>query len=92
MPSATRRFKDESFESIFKRWKKAVEKDGTLQELKKREFYEKPSSKRKRQKVASMKRNQRKVEEAKIVTKKPQFQKKKERKHKEVSNNDYQYL
>lgn len=81
MPSAHRRFDNESFESIFRRWKRAVEKDGILQEYREREFYEKKSMIRKRMKAAAIKRNQRMVEEAKIDIKAPRF-KKKEKKEK----------
>ena len=56
----TIRIKDnESFEGALKRFKKLVEKSGVLTELRKREFYEKPSQKRKRKQVAAVKRAQR---------------------------------
>ena len=42
MPFAKRKHENESFESLFRRWKKSVENDGLLQELKSREHYEKP--------------------------------------------------
>lgn len=55
------RVKDgESFEGALKRFKKMVEKAGILTELRKREFYEKPSVKRKRKLLAAIKRGQRK--------------------------------
>lgn len=50
----------ESFEGALKRFKKIVEKAGVLTELRKREFYEKPSMKKKRKRIAAIKRNQRK--------------------------------
>lgn len=62
MPSARLRHEYESFEGLMKRWKRAVEKDGTLQELRKREYYEKPSTQRKRAKAAAVKRWQRQLE------------------------------
>ncbi|MBN8554161.1 MAG: 30S ribosomal protein S21 [Deltaproteobacteria bacterium] len=49
----------ESFEGALKRFKKMIEKSGVLTELRKREFYEKPSVKRKRKAIAAVKRNQR---------------------------------
>ena len=49
----------ESFEGALKRFKKMVEKSGVLTELRKREFYEKPSAKRKRKRMAAIKRAQR---------------------------------
>lgn len=50
---------NESFEGALKRFKKIVEKSGVLTELRKREFYEKPSQKRKRKAIAAVKRSQR---------------------------------
>lgn len=49
----------ESFEGALKRFKKIVEKSGLMTELRKREYYEKPSQKRKRKAVAAVKRTQR---------------------------------
>jgi small subunit ribosomal protein S21 len=46
----------EPFESAVKRFKKQVEKAGVLSEVRKREFYEKPSVKRKRKAIAARKR------------------------------------
>lgn len=58
------RVKDgEYFESALKRFKKIVEKAGILTELRKREYYEKPSVKRKRKRLAAIKRAQRKSRE-----------------------------
>lgn len=62
-PHASRRHDKERFESIFKRWKRSVEKAGLIQELRNREFYEKPSVSRKRAKAAAIKRNQRRLAE-----------------------------
>jgi small subunit ribosomal protein S21 len=54
------RVKDgEFFEGALRRFKKIVEKAGILTELRKREFYEKPSVKRKRKAIAAIKRAQR---------------------------------
>lgn len=47
---------NESFEKVLKRFKKVIEKEGILTELKRREFYEKPSQKRKRKERAARKR------------------------------------
>ncbi|GAB4431179.1 MAG: 30S ribosomal protein S21 [bacterium] len=46
----------EDFERLLKRFKKEVEKAGILSELKKREFYEKPSEKKKRRLKAARRR------------------------------------
>lgn len=46
----------ESFESLMNRFKKVVEKSGILADLKRHEFYEKPSVRRKRKQAAASKR------------------------------------
>ena len=47
---------NESIESALKRFKKKVQKAGSLSEVKRREVYEKPSIKRKRKSEAARKR------------------------------------
>ena len=47
---------NESLDDALRRFKRAVTKAGTLQETRKREFYEKPSVKRKRKSEAARKR------------------------------------
>jgi len=47
---------DESFEKALKRFRKICEKEGIITEMKRREFYEKPSVKRKRKQRAARKR------------------------------------
>jgi small subunit ribosomal protein S21 len=51
----------ESFESALRRFKKLCEKTGILSEIKKREFFEKPSIKRKKKMLAAKKRALKKV-------------------------------
>ncbi|MGI9558268.1 MAG: 30S ribosomal protein S21 [Thermodesulfobacteriota bacterium] len=46
----------ESIDSALKRFKKQVERAGVLSEVRKREFYEKPSQRRKRKILAAIKR------------------------------------
>ncbi len=46
----------ESFESALRRFKKQCEKTGILSEVKRREYYEKPSVKRKKKILAAKKR------------------------------------
>lgn len=46
----------ESFEQILRRFKKQCEKAGVLSDLRKREYYEKPSIKRKRKQAAAVKK------------------------------------
>ena len=46
----------EPFEGALKRFKKQVEKAGFLSEVRKREYYEKPSVKKKKKAIAARKR------------------------------------
>lgn len=48
--------KNESLEDALRRFKRSVSKTGTLQEARKREFYEKPSVRRKKKSEAARKR------------------------------------
>ena len=48
--------KNESLDDALRRFKRTVSKTGTLQEARKREFYEKPSVKRKKKSEAARKR------------------------------------
>ncbi|AKP47860.1 MULTISPECIES: 30S ribosomal protein S21 [Bacillus] len=48
--------KNESLEDALRRFKRQVSKTGTLQEYRKREFYEKPSVRRKKKSEAARKR------------------------------------
>jgi small subunit ribosomal protein S21 len=47
---------NESFESALRRFKKACEKSGILSEIRKREYYEKPSVQKKRKVIAARKK------------------------------------
>jgi small subunit ribosomal protein S21 len=47
---------DEPFENALRRFKKQCEKAGVLSEIRKREYYEKPSDKRKRKMLAAKKK------------------------------------
>jgi small subunit ribosomal protein S21 len=47
---------DERFDNLLRRFRKAVDKSGIMAELRKREFYEKPSVKKKRKQAAASKR------------------------------------
>ncbi|HAJ91985.1 MAG TPA: 30S ribosomal protein S21 [Gammaproteobacteria bacterium] len=56
------RVKDnEPFEIAIRRFKRACEKAGILAEVRRREFYEKPTQERKRKMAAAVKRSQKKV-------------------------------
>jgi len=56
------RVKDnEPFEIALRRFKRSCEKAGILAEVRKREFYEKPTAERKRKAAAAVKRHMKKV-------------------------------
>jgi len=50
---------NESIESALKRFKKVVQNSGLISEMKKREFYEKPSERRKKREAAARKKARR---------------------------------
>ena len=50
---------NESFESLLKRFNKRMQQDGILAEMRRREYYEKPSVKRKRKEAARRRRSAR---------------------------------
>jgi small subunit ribosomal protein S21 len=50
---------DESFESLLRRFNKSVQQAGILSEMRRREFYEKPSIKRKRKEAAKRRKTAR---------------------------------
>ncbi len=52
---------NESFDIALRRFKRLCEKCGILSEVKKREFYEKPTTKRKRAKASAIKRKNKKI-------------------------------
>jgi small subunit ribosomal protein S21 len=63
MPSI--RVKDnENFEVSLRRFKRLTEKAGVLSDLRRHEFYEKPTWKRKRKKASAIKRFQKKISRA----------------------------
>jgi small subunit ribosomal protein S21 len=51
--------KGESFENVLRRFKKVVQEDRILSEVRQRRFYEKPSQIRKRKKAAKMRKSRR---------------------------------
>ena len=60
MPSV--RVKDnEPFDIALRRFKRTCEKAGILADVRRREFYEKPTWERKRKKAAAVKRHQKKL-------------------------------
>jgi small subunit ribosomal protein S21 len=60
MPSV-RLKENEYFDAALRRFKRACEKAGILTELRRREFYEKPTQERKRKKAAAVKRHLKKI-------------------------------
>ncbi|HSQ06241.1 MAG TPA: 30S ribosomal protein S21 [Chromatiaceae bacterium] len=60
MPSV-RIKENEPFEVAMRRFKRSCEKAGVLAEVRRREFYEKPTSERKRKKAAAVKRHHKKL-------------------------------
>ena len=47
---------NENFENLLRRFNKKVQQDGVLSEVRRREFFEKPSMKRKRKEAAKRRR------------------------------------
>lgn len=60
MPSVKVR-ENEPFDIALRRFKRSCEKAGVLADVRRREFYEKPTSERKRKKAAAVKRHAKKV-------------------------------
>jgi len=58
---------EESFENALRRFKRKCEKAGVLTELKKRQYFEKPSVKRKRKQLQAKKKGLRKLLEERRV-------------------------
>ncbi len=52
---------NEPFDIALRRFKRSCEKAGILSEVRRREFYEKPTSERKRKKASAVKRHLKKV-------------------------------
>ena len=61
MPSVKLK-ENEPFDIALRRFKRSCEKAGVLAEVRRREFYEKPTSVRKRQAAAAVKRHAKKVQ------------------------------
>jgi small subunit ribosomal protein S21 len=50
---------NESFDSLLKRFNKRVQQDGILREVRRREYFEKPSIKRKRKRASKRRKSAR---------------------------------
>lgn len=70
MAKAKLKHPKESFDSLLRRFKKSVDKEDILKDYRKKEFFEKPCSKRKRAKAAARKRTE-KQHQSTIRTIKP---------------------
>ncbi len=53
---------NEPFDVALRRFKRSCEKAGVLAEVRRREFYEKPTTERKRKAAAAVKRHQKKLQ------------------------------
>lgn len=63
MPKVELKHPKESFESLLRRFRKAVDLADILKDARKKDFYEKPSEKRKRAKASAKKRWEKKRRE-----------------------------
>ncbi|HEY4374618.1 MAG: 30S ribosomal protein S21 [Burkholderiales bacterium] len=68
MPSV-RVKENEPFEAAMRRFKRTIEKTGLLTELRAREFYEKPTSERKRKHAAAVKRTYKRLKSQQLPPK-----------------------
>ena len=57
---------NEPFDIALRRFKRACEKAGVLTEVRRREYYEKPTSIRKRKAAAAVKRYQKKIQREQV--------------------------
>lgn len=61
----------EPVDIAIRRFKRSCEKAGILADVRKREFFEKPTQERKRKKAAAVKRHQKKVQRESVRHKRP---------------------
>ncbi len=66
MAKVRKKHNHETFESLMRRFKKSCEKSDILLEVKKREFYEKPSSINKRAREIAKKKEQKRQEDMRL--------------------------
>ena len=62
-----------SFDQMLRKFKKKVERAGTVQELRKREYYEKPAQKRQRKKKEAIRREEIRWEGDQLSTRRTRF-------------------
>ena len=58
--------REESIDKALRKFKSKIRKEGILEEMKRREFYEKPSQRRRREKAQAIKRERRRQREAEL--------------------------
>jgi len=68
MPKVDLLKSNENFNAALRRFKRACEKAGIPSKLREKEFYEKPTTKRKRKKAAAVKRHQKRLFSIKLIT------------------------
>ena len=61
MAKTEQKHPNEHFDGLFRRFRRAVEKDDLIMESRKRDYFETPSSKRNRSKAAAIKREQKRI-------------------------------
>ena len=61
-----KKYKDESFESLMRRFKKGCEKSDTINEVKKREHFEKPSMSRRLKRKMAVKKELKRQEDQRL--------------------------
>lgn len=65
MTSVNKKHRKESFEGLMRRFKKTCERADIINEVKRREFWEKPSSVKKRSRAIAAKKEQKRQEDQK---------------------------
>ena len=66
MSSVKRKHRDESFESLMRRFKKSCEKSNILLEVKNREQFEKPSLRRRKRRELAISKEKKRQEEQRL--------------------------
>ena len=61
MPSVSPKHPNESIDALLRRFKRVVEAADIIKDIRKKEFFEKPTAERKRKKAAAKKRHQKDV-------------------------------
>lgn len=69
MPKVTKKNEYESIESMLRRFKKAVANSGILNDLREKEFYEKPTAARKKARQLGIKRGLKRLSDEKAALK-----------------------